>query len=140
MINETQGLKITIDELWDELGIVQKYANIDLADSIPTSKVIMGKDYHGYPNEISKVINKDSILLKRMAEAEHNRWLTERLIMSFRPVDKHETREEGVILKDWSFFTNSTLTEKEQKKRKARSTKREIQNRKRWDFIKENIR
>lgn len=121
LINETQGLKITIDELWDELGIVQKYANIDLADSIPTKlRSIMGKDYHGYPNEISKVINKDSILLKRMAEAEHNRWLTERLIMSFRPVDKHETREEGVILKDWSFFTNSTLTEKDRRREKRR--------------------
>ena len=66
MVNETQGLKITIDELWDELGIVQKYANIDLADSIPTKlRSIMGKDYHGYPNEISKVINKDGILLNR---------------------------------------------------------------------------
>ena len=55
-----------------------------------------------------------------MAETEHNRWLTERLIMSFRPVDKHETREEGVILKDWSFFTSSTLTEKDRRREKRR--------------------
>lgn len=116
---ETQGLKSKIDALWDELGIVQKYANIDLADSIPTKlRSLMGREYNGYPNSISKIINKDDRLLKRMAETEHNRWLTERLIMSYRPVDKQETNENGDKLKGWYYFNASLLDEKGRRREK----------------------
>ena len=44
---EAHGLKARIDEMWDGLGIVQKYANIDLADSIPT------KTWVGHGEELS---------------------------------------------------------------------------------------
>lgn len=108
-----------IDDLWDELGIVQKLSNIDLAESIPTRlRSIMGKTYSGYPGEISHIINNDDKLLERMAQTEHNRWLTERLMMSYRPVDKEEKREDGKMLKNWFDFYESSMQEDDREREK----------------------
>ena len=108
-----------MNELWDELGIVQKLSNIDLIESIPTKlRSIIGKDYNGYPGKISKIINEDEVLLQRMAQTEHNRWITERLTMSFRPVDIEEKREDGKRLKNWNDFISTSMTPEEREREK----------------------
>lgn len=118
---EAHGLKARIDEMWDGLGIVQKYANIDLADSIPTKlRSVMGRNYHGYIRSISHGNGDEATLLKRLAGTEHNRWMTERLVMSFRPVAKHETREDGIDLKNWDYFYRRKLSEKDRRREKRR--------------------
>lgn len=115
-----EGTFITrMNDLWDELGIVQKLSNIDLAESIPTKlRSIMGKNYSGYPGGISKIINGDDELLQRMAQTEHNRWVTERLTMSFRPVDIEERREDGKILKNWNDFLGTTMSADDREREK----------------------
>ena len=108
-----------MNDLWDELGIVQKLSNIDLVESIPTKlRSIMGKNYSGYPGEISKIINADDDLLQRMAQTEHNRWVTERLTMSFRPVDIEEKREDGKKLKNWNDFLDTTMSADDREREK----------------------
>lgn len=108
-----------MDNLWEELGIVQKLSNIDLVESIPTKlRSIMGKNYSGYPGEISKIINANDILLQRMAQTEHNRWVTERLTMSFRPVDIEEKREDGKKLKNWNDFLDTTMSADDREREK----------------------
>lgn len=108
-----------MDDLWDELGIVQKLSNIDLVESIPTKlRSIMGKNYSGYPGEISKIINADDALLQRMAQTEHNRWVTERLTMCFRPVDIDEKREDGKKLKNWNDFIGATMSADDREREK----------------------
>ena len=72
-----------IDKAWDQLGIVQKLANINMADSIQMKYRSMG---------ISNPYNYDAIPAdcEAMANSEHLRWVTERLMMGFRALTKVE--------------------------------------------------
>lgn len=74
--------------LWEELGIVDKYANIDLVDSFEMKLRSLGND----EEEQSVSINEDGDKIKNLAKAEHLRWLTERLTMGFRPLDREELK------------------------------------------------
>ena len=40
--------------------------------------------------------------------------------MSFRPVAKHETREDGIDLKNWDYFCRGKLSEKDRRREKRR--------------------
>ena len=53
-----------------------------------------------------------------MAQTEHNRWITERLTMSFRPVDIEEKREDGKRLKNWNDFISTSMTPEEREREK----------------------
>ena len=72
-----------IDRRWSEEGIVNKLSNINLTDSIP-----LKLRSAGYKNqsqlEITNAINNKR-LIELLCAAEHQRWLTERLTMGYRP-------------------------------------------------------
>ena len=74
-----------MDNNWKQIGIVQKFANMDLADSISIKYRSMGinhpHNYDSIPNEVDKV---------SMAYSEHLRWTVEKLIMGFRCLTKEE--------------------------------------------------
>ncbi len=72
-----------IDKSWDQLGIVQKLANINLADSIHMKYRSMG---------IANPYNYDELPddLAAMANSEHLRWVTERLMVGYRALSKIE--------------------------------------------------
>ena len=75
---------------WESLTLVDKQANIDMAESIPTKLRSLGLDYDGNPNDVEDIVKDNEELLSAMAYSEHMRWLTERLVMSYRPLLKDE--------------------------------------------------
>lgn len=99
-INKDKALLRNIDALWDQLGIVQKLANIDMVDSIPIKLRSMGsvKNYKNVQRYDSEII-KSEAERKEMIYTEHNRWMTERLIMGFRYLD-HDEQEKLVEIKE----------------------------------------
>ena len=90
-IKKDKNLLNNIDAQWDQLSIVQKLANIDMVDSIHIKLRSMGtingyKEIKPYEHQIiQKEANR-----KEMLEMEHTRWMTERLIMGFRCLEKSE--------------------------------------------------
>ncbi|MDO4801287.1 MAG: hypothetical protein Q4A15_03900, partial [Prevotellaceae bacterium] len=112
-----------IEKKWEELGIVQKLANIDMVESIPTKLRSMGINYSGNIKSIEDFFNGpeetpiDFALKKHrfemFAQSEHMRWMTERLLMGFRPLKKEEQKdildggsEEKSIKKEEKKLTN----------------------------------
>lgn len=85
--------------LWEELGIVDKLANIDLVDSFGLKLRSMGLNEYGDEKTLQRYANrkgkKDNNFLY-VARAEHLRWLTERLTMGYRPFDKYELEREKI--------------------------------------------
>ena len=83
--------------LWEELGIVDKLANIDLIDSFGLKLRSMGLDEYGDEDRLNQLVNgkkKKNDCFICVAMAEHQRWLTERLTMGYRPMDKNEVDKE----------------------------------------------
>lgn len=76
------------ERLWEELGIVDKLANIDLVDSFPMKLRSVGIS-------IDEAMNKQFPFKKMdaMIDAEHRRWLMERLTMGYRPVTVDELND-----------------------------------------------
>lgn len=79
-----------IDQQWKVLSLVDKQSNIDLVESIPTKLRSLGLDYYGNPNDVKDFVENNEELLDAMAFSEHIRWVTERLVMSHRPLLKEE--------------------------------------------------
>ncbi len=94
-----------INELWSEEGIVNKMSNINLVDSFPSKLRSAGLSKYSSTEECNKALNDDG-LIHLLSKAEHNRWLTERLTLGYRPLTEEEM----------SFFLNL----KDDKKRKIR--------------------
>lgn len=86
-IVEDESLLKEIDKSWELLGIVQKLANINLADSIHLKYRSMGID-NPYNYETIPAVSEE------MANSEHLRWVTERLMMGFRALT--ETEQEDI--------------------------------------------
>lgn len=79
--------------LWEELGIVDKLANIDLVDSFDLKLRSIGLNEYGDEDKLAQYANgqdKKNDRLSYVAKAEHLRWLTERLTMGYRPLDENE--------------------------------------------------
>ena len=88
-----------IERIWDELGIVDKLSNIDMADSIQTKIRSIQTNYEGKIYELADRIKREKHLVECLSYSEHLRWVTERLIMGYRPLfieeyDKVISREE----------------------------------------------
>lgn len=79
-----------IERTWDELGIVDKLSNIDMVDSIQTKIRSIKAHYEGKIYELSDGINKDKHLVECLSYSEHLRWVTERLVMGYRPLLEEE--------------------------------------------------
>lgn len=79
-----------IERIWDELGIVDKLSNIDMVDSIPTKIRSIKANYEGKIYELADCIQKHKHLVECLSYSEHLRWVTERLVMGYRPLLKEE--------------------------------------------------
>lgn len=111
-----------IEKKWEELGIVQKLANIDMVESIPTKLRSMGINYSGNVKSIEDFFNGpeetpiDFALRKHrfemFAQSEHMRWMTERLLMGFRPLKIEE--QEDIL--DAKLSSENKSSKKEEKK------------------------
>lgn len=75
--------------LWEELGIVDKYANIDLVDSFEMKLKSLGDNI----DEQERAIATAGKPFENITRAEHLRWLTERLTMGYRPLDEKELQK-----------------------------------------------
>lgn len=97
-----------INNSWNELGMILRQSNIDLAESIPTKlRSIRDKDYKGNPNNIE--LTDD--VIETMAYSEHLRWVTQKLVGGFRPLYKKELDEviiNGNLNKDRKEFYKRT--------------------------------
>lgn len=93
---------------WNELGMIYRQSNIDLAESIPTKlRSIRDKDYKGNPNNIE--LTDD--IIEAMSYSEHLRWVTQKLVGGFRPLYKNELDEviiNGKLNKDRKEFYKRT--------------------------------
>lgn len=84
-VSRDENLLKIIDNIWDQLGIVQKLANIDLVDSIQMKYRSMGiTNPHNY-DSLPETVDVDT-----MAYSEHLRWTIERLMMGFRCLTEEE--------------------------------------------------
>lgn len=82
-LNLNETLLDVADKAWDQLGIVQKLANINFVDSIPFKYRSMGiNNIHNY--------NRRDVDWTVMVDTEHLRWTTERLMTGFRCLTKSE--------------------------------------------------
>lgn len=96
-----------INNLWNQLGIVEKLSNIDMVDSIPMKLRSLGISLDDISEFATKL--KEGNDLELMAKAEHTRWVTERVTMNFRPLDKSE----------WEAFKDKKPGTREYRKEKS---------------------
>ena len=91
---ESSFLK-NVDDAWENAGIVRKTASIDSVDSIPFKLRSMGIEYCRNLDEIEKLVGKNAKndIKNGIVEAEHNRWMMQRLISGFRHLSKTEQKE-----------------------------------------------
>lgn len=76
-----------VNDHWDSIGIVKKLASIDSVDSINIRLRSIGIIYDGNPIRVRNVLNNNTDLVYSMAETEHRRWMTQRLLTGYRPVE-----------------------------------------------------
>ena len=89
-----EAYRLRTDRLWDELGIVDKLSNIDLVDSLGLKLRSIGIDEYDDEKIFNALVNAKDTRLAYLAMAEHQRWLTERLTMGYRPLDEDELEKE----------------------------------------------
>lgn len=129
-----------IDEMkrhWDELDMSSKLANINLVDSLGTKLRSLGiveyqdlKDLSfnakarclrilsdGIREDIEETLKSSQKDVEYMVKIEHTRWLTERLIMGYRPVNIKELE----ALRDLENNESEFLNKKESYKVKNRA-------------------
>ena len=118
-----------IDEMkrhWDELDMSSKLANINLVDSLGTKLRSLGtveyqdlKDLSfnakarclrifsdGIREDIEETLKSSQKDVEYMVKIEHTRWLTERLIMGYRPVNSEELKQLQDLENDEIEFLN----------------------------------
>ena len=128
-IKASETLDFEVDEMkrhWDELDMSAKLANINLLDSFGTKLRSLGIIKHedveelsfnartrllrifsdGIREDIERTLKNSQEDIGYMVKIEHTRWLTERLIMGFRPVNKEEYGELQKLKDNESEFRN----------------------------------
>lgn len=82
----------SVDDAWENAGIVRKTASIDSVDSIPFKLRSMGIEYCRDLDKIEEKISKKEYqeIKYGIVEAEHNRWMMQRLISGFRHLSETE--------------------------------------------------
>lgn len=107
-------VKSEADRLWKEIGIDYRLSNINLVDSFKLKLRSAGNTW----TEQKETLLDDE-KLKTLAMAEHNRWLTERLIMGYRPLISTEWHDiEQKVATDPKY---DYLTDKQRLKIKSRA-------------------
>lgn len=78
-----------INRIWTEEGIVNRLSNINSSDSFMLKLRSVGLSVFSSREEIQRV-SRNIEAKEALADAEHQRWLTERLTMGYRPLDSNE--------------------------------------------------
>ena len=122
-------LEKQIDEMkrhWDELDMSFELANINIADSFGTKMRSLGIMKHsdindlsynakarilrifsdGIDPEIEKRMSENYETIEQMTKIERTRWLTERLIIGYRPVKVKEVEKIQNLIDDQNAFEN----------------------------------
>lgn len=89
-VSLTKNLIYDINRTWDELGIVDKLSNIDLADSVALKLRSARTSLASTKASQLHAIVEDELSFGYYSFTEHNRWLVERLMMGFRPLTADE--------------------------------------------------
>lgn len=91
---EDSFLKI-VDDAWENAGIIRKTASIDSVNSIPFKLRSMGIEYCRDLDKIEEKISKEEYkkIKDGLVEAEHNRWMMQRLISGFRHLSETEQKK-----------------------------------------------
>ena len=88
---------------WKDLSIAYKWSNIYYIHGFAQKLRAIGSDVDKpYEEQVKTLQNiKDGPMMVALAQTEHNRWVTERLLMGFRPLDNTP--------KEWLFFDNDEM-------------------------------
>lgn len=78
-----------IDDLWSDEGIVKKLLNINAAESFNSKLRSAGLSENSTVIDMNRVLNNTSIF-NTLVAAEHQRRVTERLTIGYRPLDAAE--------------------------------------------------
>ena len=78
-----------INHMWSEEGIVNKLSNINVTDCFKSKLRSVGLTEFSSKHERNQVLSNDE-LMAALDAAEHQRWVTERLTMGFRPLEAKE--------------------------------------------------
>lgn len=89
-----------VNEYWDRIGIVDKLTSIDAAESLPIRLRTMGLDYTGNPYKIGKLLHRNPSLYKVLAFTEHRRWMVQRLVTGYRPLENGNKEDD----QSWCYY------------------------------------
>lgn len=117
------------EEIWKGRSIAFKWSSIYNVNSFAQKLRSAGSDINDtYENQIKAL--SDERVCKALALTEHNRWITERLMMGFRPLDNNE--------KEWQYFikeeTENPKNDISQKEKKEHKEYLKIKNRAHLDI------
>lgn len=101
-LKRNEDLYQKINAHWEGIGIVHKLASIDSVDSMNIRLRSMGINYDGNPLEVQTIL-RNNVSINAMAETEHRRWMSQRLLSGYRPLDckNHTTNTDDVC---WENF------------------------------------
>jgi len=86
-----------VEQEWHKVAIAYKWSSIYYVQGFAQKLRAAGSDIDQPPADQARaLIEGKQTLLKRLAQTEHNRWVTERLLMGFRPLEDND--------KEWRFF------------------------------------
>lgn len=80
-----------VEQTWRKMPISLWWSNIYVAASIPTKLRCIGVEWNGTTLPHFGTLTDEQVAL--LAEAEHNRWNTEKLLLGYRPVSAAEDKE-----------------------------------------------
>ena len=78
------------NRMWEQEGIVNKWANINLVDSFASKLRSVGLTPFSSREDVSKLLGGPNNIRESLVRAEHSRWLTEKLTMGYRPLRQDE--------------------------------------------------
>lgn len=102
-LRRDEDLYQKINAHWEGIGIVHKLASIDSVDSMNIRLRSMGIKYDGNPLEVQTILKKH-ISIDVMTETEHRRWMAQRLLSGYRPLDSkvNATNKKEVCWEDFA--------------------------------------
>ena len=129
-------LNINTDDVkahWKDLSIAYKWSNIYYIHGFAQKLRAIGSDVDKpYEEQVKTLMDiKDGPVMVALAHTEHNRWVTERLLMGFRPLDNTPN--------EWLFFNTKEMQrpadEETEKRKKDQKEMLKAKNRAHLDII-----
>ena len=101
-----------VNDLWEGIGIVEKLTSIDAVESLMLRLRSMGLVYNGNTNAIKILLESNKNLYEVLANTEHMRWMCQRLITGYRPLESslyHGVEKDSPKYKEcWEYFVENS--------------------------------